>query len=65
MTVNPPTDSMRTCADFAIPGWTMNFHEWLSHVRVFSIPAAICFVVVMFVMLTCWLGTWVMLAQRL
>jgi len=56
---------MRTCADFAIPGWTMNFHEWLSHVRVFSIPAAICFVVVMFVMLTCWLGTWVMLAQRL
>jgi hypothetical protein len=43
----------------------MNFHDWLSHLRHFSDPTAICFLIIAFVMLTCWLGTWLMLAQRL
>jgi hypothetical protein len=43
----------------------MNFYEWLSHARFISIPTAICILLVSIIVLTCWLGTWVMLAQRL
>jgi hypothetical protein len=43
----------------------MDPSDWLSRARVFSLSTAIWFLVVFVAFLTCWLGVWVMLAQRL
>lgn len=43
----------------------MDPYDWFSRARVFSVSTAIWLLIVFVVFLTCWLGVWVMIAQRL
>jgi hypothetical protein len=43
----------------------MDLHDWPSRIRVLSIPVAILLLVAGLAVLACWLGVWVLIAQRL
>jgi hypothetical protein len=43
----------------------MELYDWFTRARVFSVATALWLLVVCVAVLTCWLGAWVMIAQRL